>query len=53
MYKLPLYLPFTRTVTETDLILGVLACVEVSRNIGPLGPFLLTQSQIYNDIRRN
>ena len=34
MYRLPLSLPFTRTVTETDFILGVLACVEASWNIG-------------------
>ena len=34
MYKLPLSLPFTHTVTETDFILGVLACVDTSRNIG-------------------
>ena len=34
MYKLLLSLPFTRTVTETDFILGVLACVDASRNIG-------------------
>ena len=34
MYKLLLSLPFTRTVTETDFILGVLVCVDASRNIG-------------------
>ena len=34
MYKLPLSLPFTRTVTETDFTLGILACVDASQNIG-------------------
>ena len=34
MYKLPLSLPFTHPVTETDFILGILACVDASWNIG-------------------
>ena len=36
VYKLPLSLPFTCTVTETNFILGVLACVDASQNSGKL-----------------
>ena len=32
MYKLTLSLPFTRTVTETDFILDLLASVDASWN---------------------